>query len=83
MFIGLSSQEDNVYNVPLNVSCHSFCNKPILALILCICRYSKSDWWVREKVREYLPAITLEDKGLVEYLKQAGIYEVIIGILVW
>ncbi|KAI0228778.1 Lipase maturation factor 2 [Lamellibrachia satsuma] len=37
--------------------------------------YSRSDWWVREKVREYLPAISLEDKGLVEYLKEAGIYE--------
>ena len=35
-----------------------------------------SDWWVREKQREYLPALSLDDKGLVDYLKGAGIYEV-------
>jgi len=39
-------------------------------------RYTSSnEWWVRKRVREYLPIITKDEPSFINYLKQAGIIE--------
>lgn len=38
-------------------------------------RYAASDWWTREAVEEYLPALNKNEPTFVGYLKESGIYE--------
>lgn len=35
--------------------------------------YSGTDWWVREKVSDYLPIISKEEPTFINYLKKSGI----------
>ena len=38
--------------------------------------FSNDDWWVRTKVREYLPILSKKEPSFINYLKNAGIYKV-------
>jgi hypothetical protein len=37
-------------------------------------KFSASDWWVRESIREYMPPLTLDEPSFVNYLMDAGVY---------
>lgn len=37
-------------------------------------KFSASDWWVREPLREYMPPLTLDEPSFINYLMDAGIY---------
>ena len=41
---------------------------------VCVCRYSESHWWTRERIGDYLPILSLDEPSFIDYAQIAGVH---------